>query len=171
VTAVDEQITLAFYAFIQDRYADELREQYPTGDSSPAVDVYREQYREAQEEHQALADALRRGDQEQAADCLWGLRNRASRWKAHPDYPEPISDGTMPCPVPAPETGHPCTKAIPKGWAAVEGHGGGHFWESPGAAELRALGAHMDYGMLLSGQPTPWHLPKDCTPDCWKWRD
>jgi hypothetical protein len=171
VTAVDEQLAGAFYAFIQDRYADELREQYPTGDSTPAVETYREQYREVQEEHQALVDALHRGDQEQAADCLWGLRNQVSKWKAHPDYPEPISDGTMPCPVPAPETGHPCTKRIPKGWAAAEGHGGGHFWQSPRAAELEALGAHYDAGTLLSGQPTPWHLPKDCTPDCWKWSD
>lgn len=84
---------------------------------------------------------------------------------------EPISDGTMPCPVPAPETGHPCVKPIPKGWTAAEGHGGGHFWQSPRVAELEACGAHYDPGSLLSGQATPWHEPKDCTPACWKWSD
>ncbi|MFE0645924.1 hypothetical protein ACFW2Y_30600 [Streptomyces sp. NPDC058877] len=55
----------------------------------------------------------------------------------------------------APETGHPCTKRIPQGWAAYEGHGGGHFWQSPKSDELEAHGAHYDPGMLLSGQPTP----------------
>jgi hypothetical protein len=84
---------------------------------------------------------------------------------------ETVSDGTMPCPVPSPDHGHPCTKMIPRGWTADEGHGGGHFWQSPRAAELEALGAHYDPAVALSGQPTPWHLPKDCTPDCWKWRD
>ncbi|GAA2901680.1 MULTISPECIES: hypothetical protein [Streptomyces] len=85
------------------------------------------------------------------------------------EYPELISDGTMPCPVPAPETGHPCVKRIPSGCAAAEGHGGGHFWQAPEVADLKARGAHYDLGTLLSGQPTPWHMPEDCTPDCWKW--
>ena len=84
---------------------------------------------------------------------------------------DPISDGTMPCPVPAPDSGHPCVKRIPRGWTAAEGHGGGHFWQAPRVAELEARGAHYDPSTLLSGQPTPWHLPKDCTPGCWQWRD
>ncbi|MFF9212873.1 MULTISPECIES: hypothetical protein [unclassified Streptomyces] len=95
----------------------------------------------------------------QTGDVLEDMRNR-----------KPISDGTMPCPVPAPETGHPCVKRIPKGWAAAEGHGGGHFWHAPRVAELEARGAHYDPSTLLSGQPTSWHLPEDCAPGCWKWR-
>ncbi|MCG8971774.1 hypothetical protein [Streptomyces sp. CL12-4] len=88
-----------------------------------------------------------------------------------PADPGTISDGTMPCPVPAPETGHPCVKRIPQGWTAAEGHGGGHFWQAPKVAELEARGAHYDPGTLLSGQPTPWHLPNDCSPECWKWSE
>ncbi|WP_369394458.1 hypothetical protein AB5J72_48225 [Streptomyces sp. CG1] len=65
----------------------------------------------------------------------------------------------------------PCAKRVPKGWAAAEGHGGVHFWQSPGVAELEARGAHYDPGTLLAGQPTSWHMPEDCTPDCWKWLD
>ncbi|MFI5990253.1 hypothetical protein ACIBAC_00165 [Streptomyces sp. NPDC051362] len=171
MTAVDEQIALAYYEFVQARHADELREQYPTADSAPAVEAYQERHRAAQEEHQALVDALHRGDEEKATDSLWGLRNQAGAWMEHPDYPEPVSDGTMPCPVPAPDTGHPCTKLIPKGWIAAEGHGGGHFWQAPEVSDLVARGMHYDPVTLLSGQPTLWHLPRDCTPDCWKWRD
>lgn len=171
MTAVDERTALAFVEFIDTRLDEELRTKYPTADSTSAVNEYRDRYRAVKKEHADLVDALHRGDQEQAADLLWGLRNQASRWKAHPDYPEPISDGTMPCPVPAPETGHPCTKPIPNGWAAAEGHGGGHFWQSPRAAELEALGVHYDAGTALSGQPTPWHLPEDCALGCWKWVD
>lgn len=83
----------------------------------------------------------------------------------------PVSDGTMPCPVPAPETGHPCIKKIPPGWTADEGHGGGHFWQSPGAAAAQARGVHYDAGQLLSGQPTPYHEPADCTPQCLRWNE
>ncbi|MET8270736.1 hypothetical protein [Streptomyces sp. NPDC005096] len=170
MSVLDEQAALAWYGFIDARLDEELRKQYPTTDGTPAVEEYRNQYRAAKDEHQALVDALHRGDQDQAEDHLWGLRNQASKWKTHPEYPEPISDGTMPCPVTS-DNGHPCTKRIPKGWAAAEGHGGGHFWQSPGAAELEARGAHYDPAILLSGQPTPWHMPEDCTPDCWKWSD
>ncbi|MGW3627802.1 hypothetical protein [Streptomyces sp. NPDC000880] len=162
---VDVQIGLALYEFIDARLDDELRTEYPTADSTPAV----EKYRAARKEHDDLVDALQRGDQANAEDCLWGLRNQASQWKAHPEYPEPISDGTMSCPVRAPETGNPCVKRIPSGWAAAEGHGGGHFWQAPEVAELKARGSHYDAGSLLSGQPTPWHMPKYCTPECWKW--
>jgi hypothetical protein len=169
-SAVDERIAHTFYEFIDARLDEELRTKYPTADSTPAVEEYRQKYRAAKKEHDDLVDALHRGDQEQAADLLWGLRNQASPWKAHPDYPEPISDGSMPCPVRAPETGHPCVKRIPNGWAEAEGHGGGHFWQAPEVAELEARGAHYDPSTLLSGQPTPWHLPEDCAPGCWKWR-
>ncbi|MFF8696225.1 hypothetical protein ACF08W_28840 [Streptomyces sp. NPDC015144] len=171
MTAVNERAGLAFYEFIDARLDEELRTKYPTTDSTPAVEEYREKYRAAKQEYDDLVDALHRGDQEQAADLLWGLRNQASPWKRHPDYPEPISDGTMPCPVPAPETGHPCTKRIPKGWTSAEGHGGGHFWQSPKAAELQESGVHIDYRALLSGQPAESHMPKDCTPACWQWWD
>lgn len=80
-----------------------------------------------------------------------------------------VSDGTMPCPVPSPDSGHPCVKKIPAGWTDEEGHGGGHFWQDPAVAELEARGVHRDPAMLLSGQPTPWHEPEDCTPTCWKY--
>lgn len=81
-----------------------------------------------------------------------------------------VSDGTMPCPVPSPDTGHPCVKSIPKGWTAEEGHGGGHWWEAPKITELHKAGAHYHAGRLLAGLPTPYHLPADCTPECWQWR-
>ncbi|MFF2731743.1 hypothetical protein ACFVS9_28030 [Streptomyces sp. NPDC058008] len=80
-----------------------------------------------------------------------------------------VSNGTMPCPVPDPVNGHPCTKKIPPGWTADEGHGGGHFWQSPKVAELQERGVHFDAGSFLSGKPTPWHEAKDCTPSCWKY--
>lgn len=171
MTAVDARTPLAFYEFIGARLDEELRTKYPTTDSTPAMDEYREKYGAAKKEHDDLVDALHRDDQEQAADLLWGLRNQASPWKAHPDYPEPISDGTMPCPVPAPETGHPCVKRIPNGWAAAEGHSGGHFWKAPRLIELEEAGVHFDAGSLLAGKPTPYHLPENCAPGCWKWRD
>jgi len=90
-----------------------------------------------------------------------------------PDLPEegsvttePISDGTMPCPVPSPDTGHPCVKTIPRGWTAEEGHGGGHFWQAPAITRALDAGAHYDAGRLLAGEAVPWHLPEDCTPAC-----
>lgn len=168
--AVDEVTARAWYEFVRERLEDELRDAYPLPDESP-IDAYQAERRGAQEEHLQLVDALARGDNDAAEDHFWGLRNRASKWKAHAEYPVPISDGTMPCPVPAPETGHPCTKRIPQGWAAYEGHGGGHFWQSSGAAELQARGAHYDPACLVSGMQTEWHLPEDCTPSCWRWRD
>ncbi|WP_399553969.1 hypothetical protein [Streptomyces anulatus] len=171
MTDLDERAPLAFYEFIGARLDEELRAKYPTTDSTPAMDEYRQKYGAAKKEHDDLVDALHRGDQEQAAELLWGLRNQASAWIAHPDYPESISDGTMPCPVPAPETGHPCVKRIPNGWAAAEGHAGGHFWKAPRLTELEEAGAHFDAGSLLAGKPTPYHLPENCIPGCWKWRD
>ncbi|MEU9355026.1 hypothetical protein AB0D65_29530 [Streptomyces griseoloalbus] len=131
MTAVDAPTALTFYEFIEARLDEELRAKYPTADSTPAVEEYREKFRAAKKEHGDLVDALHRGDEEQAADL----------------------------------------KRIPRGWAAAEGHGGGHFWQAPEVAELKARGAHYDPGMLLSGQPTPWHLPEDCAPGCWQWRD
>lgn len=76
-----------------------------------------------------------------------------------------VSDGTMPCPIAGPETGHPCVKRIPKGWTADEGHGGGHCWMS---ADVAAIidGGHYDSVALISGLPAATHAPEDCTPDC-----
>jgi hypothetical protein len=102
-------------------------------------------------------------------DSYASIPTKAAPTPVVPSDTAPVSDGTMPCPVPAPETRHPCVKPIPKGWTADEGYGGGHFWQAPAVAALQARGAHYDAGTLLSGQPTPWHLPQDCTPDCWKW--
>ncbi|WP_328406467.1 hypothetical protein OHS70_38560 (plasmid) [Streptomyces sp. NBC_00390] len=169
-TVVDEVTALTWYAFIRDRM-EEGRQAAIRHQDEAAMTEYRTQRRAVMREHRDLLDALARGDNAAAEDRLWALRNRASKWQAHPEYPVPISDGTMPCPVAAPETGHPCTKRIPSGWAAYKGHAGGHFWQDPKVAELEAGGAHYDPAVLLSGQPTKWHLPGDCTPGCWKWRD
>lgn len=64
-----------------------------------------------------------------------------------------VSDGTMPCPVPSP-TGPPCSKKIPAGWTADEGHSGGHY----------------DASAALAGLPFEGHSPEDCRPGCPKWR-
>lgn len=82
-----------------------------------------------------------------------------------------VSDGTMPCPVPSPYSSHPCIKKIPRGWAENEGHPGGHWWQAPEITAAEARGVHYDAGQLLSGQPTPWHEPEDCTPECLRWRE
>ncbi|MGW3360294.1 hypothetical protein ACWDFL_33635 [Streptomyces bungoensis] len=119
----------------------------------------------------SFTGAWQRRDRYEAKDAWWELKNTATQWFRHPDFPEPVSDGTLPCSIPSPDTGHPCTKKIPRGWTPSEGHGGGHFWQSPKAAELQESGAHIDYQALLSGQPAKYHLPKDCTPDCPQWRD
>ncbi|RZU28277.1 hypothetical protein EV284_6443 [Streptomyces sp. BK022] len=162
---------LAWYTFIADRLADDLRTGYPTADSGSAVGDYQEDLKTAQCAHQRFTDAWQRRDRYEAKDAWWELKNIAGQWSSHTDFPEPVSDGTMPCPIPSDDTGHPCTKKIPRGWTASEGHGGGHFWQSPKVAELEKAGVHYDAGQLLSGQPAKYHLPKDCTPDCWKWRD
>jgi hypothetical protein len=78
-----------------------------------------------------------------------------------------LSDGTMPCPVASPD-GVACTKRIPAGWTADEGHSGGHFWAS--AEALDALeNQHYDSVALISGQPAEFHRPQDCHPGCWRW--
>jgi len=79
--------------------------------------------------------------------------------------PAPISDGTMPCPVPSPDHGLPCRRKIPAGWTADEGHGGGHWWSSD-RTEAILSGGHYDASLALSGQPFEGHLPSECTPDC-----
>jgi hypothetical protein len=38
---------------------------------------------------------------------------------------EPISDGTLPRPIPSPDSGHPCVKLIHPGWTPSEDHAGG----------------------------------------------
>ncbi|MFB7403352.1 hypothetical protein ACFCZR_24565 [Streptomyces rubiginosohelvolus] len=132
---------------------------------------YRKQVEAADAELESFLNAIGREDQEAAENEWWGLKNIANEWRTHPEFPEPISDGTMPCPVPNPDTGHPCTKPIHPGWTPSEGHGGGHFWKSPKLIELEEAGVHYDAGSLLAGKPTPYHLPENCAPGCWKWRD
>jgi hypothetical protein len=167
VTAVDERAALAFYEFIDARLDEELRTKYPTTNSTPAVEEYREKYRAAKKEHDALVGALHRGDQDQAADLLWGLRNQAASWKTHPDYPEPISDGTMPCPVRAGDR-IPLREADPQRLRRGRGARQRPLVAVP--ARGRAGGPRRAL-RPLSGQPTPWHLPEHCTPECWKWSD
>ncbi|MGY4934830.1 hypothetical protein ACWD7T_27710 [Streptomyces sp. 900116325] len=166
-----QESALAWYSFIADRLADDLREQYGTADTGPGVYDYRQALLAAQAEQQSFDDAWQGGDPEKIENEWWGLKNLANEWRTHPDFPEPISDGSMPCPIPSPDTGHPCTKPVHPGWTPSEGHGGGHFWQSPKAAELEASGAHIDYRALLSGQPAEHHMPENCTPACWQWRD
>lgn len=84
-----------------------------------------------------------------------------------------ISDGTMPCPVPHPDgIDAPCTKTIPKGWTADEGHGGGHCWMSPKVRESFDRDDHYDAHAALSGQPFSFHRAEDCPgrPECNDWR-
>lgn len=84
---------------------------------------------------------------------------------------EPVSDGTMPCPVPHPDgVDAPCAKTIPEGWTADEGHGGGHFWIS---AESRRFmdTAHYDLRDTLSFRPMQTHEIEDCNPYCPRWDD
>lgn len=85
----------------------------------------------------------------------------------------PVSDGTMPCPVPHPDGADaPCTKPIPKGWTAAEGHGGGHFWMGRETAAALDRGDHYDAHAALSGRPFTFHRPSECPgfPDCNDWR-
>lgn len=160
-----------WYQFIADRLDEDRRQEYPTADSTQATDEYRKRLSKAKAEHESFLDAWQSGDRELSENEWWGLKNIANEWRTHPEFPEPISDGTLPCPVPAPETGHPCVKPIHPGWTPSEGHGGGHFWQAPKMTELEDAGAHIDYRALLSGQPAAYHLPENCTPDCWRWHD
>ncbi|MER6109329.1 hypothetical protein [Streptomyces hirsutus] len=166
-----EESARVWHDFIAERLADDLREQYGTADRGPGVGEYREKLREAQAKHQRFADAWHSGDPDRIENGWWGLKNIAGKWRTHPDFPEPISDGTLPCPIPSPDTGHPCVKPVHPGWTPSEGHGGGHFWQSPKVTELEKAGVHRDYRALLSGQPAKYHLPENCTPDCPQWRD
>ncbi|MEU5748208.1 hypothetical protein ABZ804_22050 [Streptomyces sp. NPDC047726] len=164
---ISEQSARTWHDFIEAR----LLQKHQDPNSGMSAYDYRKALKEAEAEHQSFLDAWHRGDQDAAENEWWGLKNIANEWRAHPEFPEPISDGTMPCPVLAPETGHPCVKPIHSGWTPSEGHGGGHFWKAPKVTELEEAGAHMDYRALLSGQPASHHMPEDCTPACWKWRD
>ncbi len=79
----------------------------------------------------------------------------------------PVSDGTMPCPVPHPD-GAPqltCRKKIPTGWSADEGHPGGHFWLDEATDELLRSG-HFNAKAALSGEPFGPHDPADCDHNC-----
>ena len=86
-----------------------------------------------------------------------------------PPEPDLKSDGTMPCPVRSPGSGLPCSKHIPRGWTAGEGHGGGHWWVSPETAEAMHTG-HYDARAALAGEPFTIHQPEDCTPLCPQYR-
>ncbi|MEU4234821.1 hypothetical protein AB0F17_62000 [Nonomuraea sp. NPDC026600] len=90
-------------------------------------------------------------------------------YTGRPSEQAAVSDGTMPCPVASP-AGLPCTKRIPKGWTADEGHGGGHFWAS---VELQAIfdGGHYNASKALASLPFDGHLPDACRPGCPKWRN
>ncbi|KUL27329.1 hypothetical protein ADL12_30240 [Streptomyces regalis] len=88
-----EAVARAVYEFVDARLDEELRAEYPTADSEPAVDVYRVRLGEAQAAHQGFVDAVYRGDLD-AARAAWGeLRSFAERWRSHPGFPEPLSDG------------------------------------------------------------------------------
>lgn len=83
----------------------------------------------------------------------------------------PVSDGTMPCPVPHPDgKDMPCCKKIPKGWTADEGHGGGHMWMSAATEALLDVG-HFDARAALSGLPFGAHDPADCDHNCPRYWD
>ncbi|MEU1592798.1 hypothetical protein ABZ468_08030 [Streptomyces sp. NPDC005708] len=168
-----EASALTWFEFIAARLLDDLQRVYGVGPDGggPGPWDYRQALKAAQAEHQGFIDAWSSGDPDRIENEWWGLKNIADKWRTHPDFPEPISDGNLQCPVPSPDTGHPCVKPVHRGWTPSEGHGGGHFWKDPKITELEEQGAHFDAGRLLSGQPTPYHLPKDCTPDCLKWRD
>ncbi|MFF4543661.1 hypothetical protein ACFY1J_05350 [Streptomyces sp. NPDC001406] len=56
VSAVNGQIALAFYEFIDARLDEELHTKYPTAESTLAVKEYREKYRAAKKEHDDLVD-------------------------------------------------------------------------------------------------------------------
>lgn len=167
MTAISEETARAWRTFIGAR----LLETYEDANSGMSTWDYQKRVEAADAELDNFFDAQRREDQEAAENEWWGLKNIANEWRTHPGFPEPISDGTMPCPVPSPDTGYPCTKPIHPGWTPSEGHGGGHFWKAPKVVELEEAGVHFDAGSLLAGKPTPYHLPENCAPGCWKWRD
>jgi len=74
---------------------------------------------------------------------------------------DPISDGTLACPVPSPSTSDPCVKKIPNGWHASEGHAGGHWW-MPDRVRQMMNGGHYDATKALAGEPFDGHLPEEC---------
>jgi hypothetical protein len=78
-----------------------------------------------------------------------------------------LSDGAMPCPVPHPDgdVDKPCSKKIPKGWTAAEGHAGGHMWMSAATKTLFGSG-HYDATAALAGLPFGPHNPADCDYGC-----
>ncbi|MFE6185495.1 hypothetical protein ACFQ6U_13820 [Streptomyces sp. NPDC056465] len=164
---VSEQTARAWRDFISAR----LLQQHQDPNNGMSAHDYQKAVDEAEAEHQGFLEAFHRGDHAAAENEWWGLKNIANEWRAHPEFPEPISDGTVPCPVPSPDTGHPCVKPVHRGWTPSEGHGGGHFWKAPAVTTLEEAGVHYDAGSLLAGKPTHYHLPENCAPGCWKWRD
>ncbi|MFI1532080.1 hypothetical protein [Streptomyces griseus] len=169
--AADYMITEAsartWWAFIGAR----LLEKHQDANNGMSAWDYQKQIEAADAELGRFLIAWHQLDLADAENEWWGLKNIANEWRAHPDFPEPISDGTLQCPVPSPDTGHPCVKPVHRGWTPSEGHGGGHFWKAPKVTELEEAGMHYDAGSLLAGKPTPYHLPENCAPGCWKWRD
>lgn len=82
-----------------------------------------------------------------------------------------VSDGTMPCPVPHPAgEDMPCTKTIPAGWTAADGHGGGHMWMSAATERLLDSG-HFNASAALAGLPFGAHDPADCDHNCPRYWD
>lgn len=80
----------AVYEFVDARLDEELRAEYPTADSEPAVDVYRVRLGDAQAAHRDFIEAVNRGDLD-AAWVAWGqLGGIAAQWQAHPDFPGPF---------------------------------------------------------------------------------
>ncbi|MGW7434099.1 hypothetical protein ACWGIN_31785 [Streptomyces sp. NPDC054861] len=119
---LDEATALSWYAFIRERLKEERQAAVKLRDE-PSMAAYRTHRRTVMREYGALLEALGRGHIAVAEDHLRGLRNRASKWKSHPENPVSVSDGTMPCPAPAPGTRHPCTKRNPKERITAEGPG------------------------------------------------
>lgn len=69
-------------------------------------------------------------------------------------------ENPLPCPERSP-AGVACTKTIPPGWTAAEGHAGGHFWVAEPLL-LIMRGGHYDTAAAVSGQQFDGHLPADC---------
>ncbi|MGW1318543.1 hypothetical protein [Streptomyces sp. NPDC002426] len=151
---ISEQSARAWYEFVEARLDETLRGQYKTTDSSvPPMGEYRKRMGEVKAEHESFLEAWHRDDQGAAENGWWGLKNIVNEWRTDPDFPEPISDGTLACPGAG--AGHPCVKPIHAGWTPSEGHGGGHFWQAPKVTKLKMAGAHVNDHALLAGQPPP----------------
>ncbi|MFI8992172.1 hypothetical protein ACIG63_45805 [Streptomyces antimycoticus] len=75
------------YQFIRDRLEDQRDEQHPHGHQA-----YVDARRKAHDLSNDYANAVHRGDDDEAARILQGLRTMAAEWKHHPDYPSDPTD-------------------------------------------------------------------------------